>query len=136
MPRLTDDNYLNQRELIEREWNHSDGHFARLTVVDQYTLHTYYRPSKKLSDQEALEHRHIVTSSQPSLPQRAGKAFAHFISALTAPQPKPVVTPYRRRRRGPYQVRVASIVRPDVDFDKLARVLLDIVRDQAAKAKR
>lgn len=130
MPRLIDSTYLSQRELLKREWTHSDGHFARLSFADQHALHAYYLPSKNLSDQESLEHRRSVTIAQPSLPQRAGKSFAHFINALTAPQPKPVITPYRQRRRGPYQVRAAGLIRPDVDFDKIARVLLEVAQER------
>ena len=79
-----------------------------------------------------------MTANWPSLPHRAGKAHAEFtkvIAQLEAPPPPPKRTPGRRRTNKSYIIRTEGLVRPDVDFDKLARVLLAIARDQAEKKK-
>lgn len=91
-----------------------------------------------LTDDQASTYRQAVTAKWPSLPRRAGKAYAKFtkvITRLEATPPPPKRTPGRRRKKKLYVVRTEGVVRPDVDFDKLARVLLVIARDKAEKKK-
>ncbi|KTS91138.1 hypothetical protein NS183_05660 [Microbacterium testaceum] len=91
-----------------------------------------------LTDDQAIAHRQAVTAKWPSLPHRAGKAYAEFtkvIAQLEAAPPQPKKIPGRRRTNKSYVIRTEGLVRPDVDFDKLARVLLAIARDEAEKKK-
>ena len=74
----------------------------------------------------------------PSLPHRAGKAYAEFtkvIAQLEAAPPQPKRPSGGRRTNKAYVIRTEGVVRPDVDFDKLARVLLAIARDEAEEKK-
>jgi hypothetical protein len=130
VPRLTDSAYLKKRNLLVKSWR--DAPCSRLDAMDQYALHRYFAPTKDLSDREALERRRAVTAKLPSLPQEAGKAWACFEAARAAPAPVHVAVPYGRRRgkNQDFEVRVSAVLRPDVDFKRLARVLLDIVRER------
>jgi hypothetical protein len=101
-------------------------------------LHEYYEPSTDLTNDQAITYRQAVTAKWPSLPQRAGKAYAEFtkvIARLEATPPPAKRTPGRRRTNKSYVIRTDALVRPDVDFDKLARVLLAIAQDEAEKKK-
>lgn len=101
-------------------------------------LHKYYEPSVDLTEDQSIASRQAVTAKWPSLPQRAGKAYAEFvrvIAQLEAAPPRAKRIPGRRRTNKSYVIRTEGLVRPDVDFDKLARVLLAIARDEAEKKK-
>ncbi|MDT0117521.1 hypothetical protein Q9R20_11025 [Microbacterium sp. PRF11] len=89
-----------------------------------------------LTEVQAIRYRQAVTAKWPSLPQRAGKAFAEFIKVieqLGATPPPPKRPAGRRRTIKSYVIRAEGLVRTDVDFDKLARVLLAVAQDQAEK---
>jgi len=89
-----------------------------------------------LTDDQASGYRHAVTTKGPSLPQRAGKSYAEFhkvIAQLEATPPPPTRSASRRRTNKSYVIGTEGLVRPDVDFDKPARVLLAVAQDQAEK---
>lgn len=134
MPRLTNAVYLDQRALLVREWDHADGHFARLSVMDQFALHRFFGPFIQMSDHEALQYRFKITSAEPSLPSKAGKAFVRFSTALTTPRP----VAFRKVKgvKRDYHVRVEGLVRPDIDFDKLARALLAFAKEKVDHERR
>ena len=97
-----------------------------------------YQPSMDLPEDQAVTYRQAVTAKWPSLPHRAGKAYAQFskvIAQLESAPPPPKKTPGRRRTNKSFVIRTEALVRPDVDFDKLSRVLLAIARDKAEKKK-
>lgn len=136
MPRLTNLTYLANRQLLASHWAQDEYGWSNLSFEDQCTLHEYYQPSMDLTDDQAIGYRQAVTEKWPSLPQRAGKAYAEFtkaIAQLEATPPPPKRPAGRKRTNKSYVIRTEGLVRPDVDFDKLARVLLDIARDQAEK---
>ena len=139
MPRITNSDYLAHRKNLSDNWKRSELGWSKLNFKDQCTLHEYYEPSMDLTDDQAITYRQAVTAKWPSLPHRAGKAYAEFtkvIARLEAAPPQQKRPPGRRRTNKSYAIRTEGLVRPDVDFDKLARVLLDIARDQAEKKKR
>lgn len=77
MPRLTDADYLSQRKKLRSDWfdHHAHG-FSYLSSREQYDLHRYFAVAKLFGEEELLAHRAEVTKTDPSLPQRAGRAFA------------------------------------------------------------
>ncbi|MDT3346074.1 hypothetical protein [Microbacterium aquilitoris] len=105
--------------------------------MDQFALHQFFVPSKDLTNQAALAHRRAVTAASPSLPHQAGKAFRRFQKLLISPPPRRVVVPHNARRRATqdYRVKVAGELRPNIDFERLARILIDIV-DEREREKR
>lgn len=136
MPRTTNGAYLKRRSTLTDSWTRHEYGWSNLSFEDQCTLHDYYKPSMGLTEDPAISYRQAVTAKWPSLPHRAGKAYAEFtkvIAQLEAAPPQPKRIPGRRRTNKSYAIRTEGLVRPDVDFDKLARVLLDIARDQAEK---
>lgn len=72
------------------------------------------------ADGEALTHRVAISRAQPSLPQRAGRAWKQL---STQPQQQAMS---RRERR----IYVRGIRRADPDMTKLARALIQYHRDQ------
>jgi hypothetical protein len=50
--------------------------FTCLSYNEQIELHDFYQPSKDWTNQEALEHRQLISQQQPSLPNRVGKHYA------------------------------------------------------------
>jgi hypothetical protein len=50
--------------------------YSAISVRQQWDIHAYFQPSKDLSNIELRQHRRDVTTHDPSLPQRAGKALA------------------------------------------------------------
>ncbi|SIS15102.1 hypothetical protein [Microbacterium sp. RURRCA19A] len=136
MPRITNSDYLAHRKTLPDNWKRSEQGWSKLNFEDQCTLHEYYEPSMDFTDDQAIAYRQAVTAKWPSLPHRAGKAYAEFtkiIARLEATPPPPKKTPGRRRTNKSYVIRTEGLVRPDVDFDKLARVLLAIARDKDEK---
>jgi len=136
MPRLTDSDYLHHRQLLTEAWVEED--FAYLQIVEQQELLDYYHPAEAFTDVEALAYRRAVTARHPELPQQAGRAFAHLVEIVetrTRDLPHPKAPVQLRRRKGPYTVRTAGLVRAKPDFDKLARVLLDVAKQNIATGK-
>lgn len=138
MPRLTNTTYLANRSTLGKYWHRNELGWSKLSFENQSTLHEYYEPSMDLTEDQAIAYRQAVTAKWPSLPHRADRAYAEYnkvIAQLEAAPPQPRRTPGRRRTNKSYVIRTEALVRPDVDFDKLARVLLAIARDEAEKKK-
>lgn len=142
MPRLTDATYLKQRRALVDDWIEGGGTFALVTPMEQLTLHEYYCPAEHLTDHEALAHRRHAGHETPSLPQRAGKAYTNRLKVLAiniaqtelAWQRKrraPVRKKYQRDERG--EVRVRATMRPQPNYDLLAKALLEHARDETEK---
>lgn len=74
MPRLTDPAYLLLRCELSDAWDSDPTTLFLLSALDQWALHDYFRLSENLSDAGSLEHRQAVSTSDPTLPQRAGRA--------------------------------------------------------------
>lgn len=131
MPRLTDAAYLSQRNLLVGEVDQQRGRLIHLDIGDQVVLHDFFQPSRTMTDQEALAYRRRMTEAWPSLPHQAGRAYSRLLQQpLTRPQPAVVNRGGRAGKRKRLEVRAAGQVRADIDFDKLARVLVAIARER------
>ena len=107
--------------------------FGSLTPGDQRALHDYFQPSKDLPPEVRLAHRATVTAARPSLPHQAGRALSKL---RNPPDALPVhrqsggqiraVTSGRGRQRN---ITVRAVLRPEIDYPKLARALLMLARD-------
>lgn len=129
MPRLTNQDYLDNRELLRRDWFERGGvAFIQLDARDQQLLHRYYAPTRECSETEALRFRAEVSAGERSLPQRAGRAFAHIEPLLLEDWPifrnmtQPV--PSRQART----IVAYGLLRPEIDLEKLARVMQELAR--------
>ncbi len=130
MPRLTDHNYLATHHELHDVWNSDPTSLFLLNGLEQWALHEYYSFSEKLSDNGLLEHRREVATSDPSLPQRAGRALAQWrikIAALIRYR-EHVPVPRSKAKGNPYQIRVFAEMQPTLDPARIAKVLLSYER--------
>lgn len=128
MPRLTNRAYLLQRRHLREHWlDELRRAFFLLSPSEQWALHAYYLPSMKLDDTTLLEHRQDISSYDPSLPQRAGRALSRlnlifrrlddYRDAINA-RPKP-------KKGAAYELRILSEVHPEIDIDEFVKILLN-----------
>lgn len=125
MPRLTDRDYCCRRTLLTVLYEQRDSAFIGLTTVEQRALHDYYVPSLQLEPAELKTHRRAITKLDPTLPQRAGRAWAH-LEQLQSTKRAPVINAGTGRVR---HIRALGVIRPEPDYDKFTRALLSIARD-------
>lgn len=85
----------------------------------QWDLHRFFLPTVTLEESELASYRIYITKLERSLPHKAGKQFkalcgAHIQKAAAA--------------QGSSQVQVRPIMKPEPDFQKLARALMMLAR--------
>lgn len=141
MPRLTNSDYIAAHEYLHKIWKRDNGMFALLSYTDQMTLHDYFVPAKKLSKEDLLTHRTIMTRASPSLPHRAGKVLVRcrqsieearlLVSTSTYPQ-----LAAARPSAGDRRVIVTSVARDTPDMRKLVRALILISNEEMAKEQK
>lgn len=86
MPRKNNQTYLAQRAVVQREWfERYGGALPYLSRSEQLELHRYFATTRDLFDEAALIYRRRISSGNPSLPQRAGRAFANLERAIANP---------------------------------------------------
>ncbi|GEM_PF-926340 len=133
MPRLTTLDYLNHRAALRKEWFENNGYaFASLTPTQQFHLHDYYAFTKELAPLDVLEHRKRVSVGKSSLPQQAGRAFTHirpFLDLEIIPQaPRAKADRRRTWTAGKRRVKVFSLVKPELDPEQFARILIEAAK--------
>ena len=127
MTRLTHTTYKCQHHQLRREWLDRHGFaFTMLSPTEQILIHDFYEPSKLLTDRQLRAHRAAITRARPSLPHQAGKAFVRITPFLDV-VPAPLRSPGRGK---PYSVKVTSLVNPQIDPARLAKILIDITRER------
>jgi len=102
--------------------------YAELSAANQWYIHDYFQPSIDMPDMELLEHRRHVSAQRPSLAQSAGKACVMLIRYEAAWQEQVRVNQQRQldRRLRPSNgrvIEVRSVVRPQVDMNKLLKAI-------------
>lgn len=130
MPRLTNLTYLQQHELLRLSRGEKHLGFALLSPTEQWDLFRYYLPHQAHPDQALLEHRVQVAALDPSLPQRAGRAFHHWrrieatlpsYQAWVAKQPQSISQKDRR-------IKVFSEVNPELDPKQFAEIIIELAK--------
>lgn len=76
MPRITHLYYSAQREQLCQIWAFSSHKFSLLTPKEQWDLHKHYALTEDMTGPELRLHRRLMKRVDPSLPQRAGRAYA------------------------------------------------------------
>ena len=140
MPRLSNRDYLIQRQYLVEEWLGRDGgSFGNLPYQHQIDLHDFYAPAEPMTDLEATRHRAAMTKAFPSLPQKAGRAY-QAIRAAVSGLPNQLVDAHRIATTGlakiggrSRSIRVAAIARPKPDHRILARMLLNMTKQDNAE---
>lgn len=140
MPRLSDDSYLRQRNLLVEEWQRGGHNLTLLSPSEQWDLHGCFAPAETFSDVEALKQRRDVSVQNMSLPQRAGRAYVQFqrkaterVERLASQPPHQAVKRIGHKRH--YEVTSHVLVKPQPDFSLLARALLELVRLDKARER-
>lgn len=116
MPRLTPSTYLIHHQQLKTVWETHQYWFAALSPNDQWALHQFYKPSVNLTATELLAHRRAVTAADPSLPHRAGRAYAK----LSHGERSRAIAGTASSRA----ITVRSVVRPEPDLRLLAKVYI------------
>lgn len=121
MPKLTNREYFLRHNVLARLWDKDKRAYYYLSYQQQRDLHDYYVPTRPLSELELMAHRKRVTKQNPSLPQRAGRAFgAMYRGEFT---PVPVTT-----GRGDKQVFIRGLASPELDIAKLSKLLSSMLK--------
>jgi len=144
VPRLSNRDYVINRKFLQDAWEHFPSVFTRLSYNEQIELHNFYQPSKDWTDEEAINHRKLISQRQPSLPNRVGKHFVRIDQHAKALQDylanrtaQPVlVTATPSRAKGTRNIRVQGLARPEPDLMRLAVALLEVARDMQAEQDR
>lgn len=133
MPRLINQSNLLQCHQVRDHWHDaSKNAFFLLTPTEQWTLFTYFAPSEKLTDDELIIHREDISSYDPSLPQRAGRALSKLWAASerleeyraqVIPMPRP-----RTAKNAEKRIVIFSEVHPVIDPARFAQIFLDDMR--------
>lgn len=114
MAKLLDDEYLVRSAMLHRVWEHNPRAYSFLTHQQQRDLHDYFLMSQSMTNEELLAHRKRVSRSDPSLPQRAGRA----LKELLRPTPKPAKS----------KASISPLAKPEIELEKLAGALLDLAK--------
>lgn len=137
MPRLTHNQYCEHRSFLRDAWLHGMGPYGNFTPREQWDLHAYFAPTKKMSDAELRQYRKDKTEADPSLPQRAGKIMSRFydehhaLKYAVAPMPAVVAAgkgASKRLRKADRRVTVKAVVKPEVDMDSMKKAMRELVR--------
>jgi hypothetical protein len=148
VPRLTNDKYYDRHRFLCLAWKEFPALYTILPPTAQWDIHRFYKPTADITKEELLAYRKQVSKDYPSLPNRAGQYFSRmyvlfrvafesgqgdirkFHGAIREAQPGRNHTPALPKTR---RIHVASIVNPEIDLHRLARALIDLESQQAAK---
>lgn len=137
MPRLTDHTYSTIYQELHSVWVSDPTSIFLLNALEQRALHEYFRFSESLTGTHLIEHRRVVSAENPSLLQRAGRAFRrlHLLQPalgtyVAARQAAPV-----RTKNTPTNMAVFAEVRPDIDPEQIAKILIDVMYEHLARER-
>lgn len=141
MPRLAAIDYLRQRAALREEWFTRDAYaFAALSPTEQFAIHDYYEPTKNRPPLGLIAHRKNITARRPSLPQRAGRAFARIRPFLNLP-PEPFKPELAERRARTWSARdrhvyVQSLVKSILNPAEFTKIIMDLAKQGSPPGRR
>lgn len=127
MSRLTNQQYLACRARLHTIWQTGRIAYSVATVPRQWELHRYYQTQVDAPDDVLIANRQVLTTADPSLPNRAGKTYAAVVHeyAYRAAH-APVVVSAGSGSRKERTIMVRAVARPKPDLAKLANALLQV----------
>ncbi len=148
MSRTPDLELLGRRDLLVICWEHVQSIYGPLDPMAQRELHRLCRPAETLTDDEFLEHKRATLEVGPSLAQRAGKhynvnftkykQYADIFGGTHVGQiHRAIQIEHTRANADPtqkYSMVVRPISRPENDYDKFAKALIEFARQEDQKA--
>lgn len=99
------------------------GAYSLLSSKEQWDLHNFYLVTQDVTDSELRLHRQVVKQVDPSLPQRAGRAYAKL------KQGNWKQVDYAVTSKG-HAIVVRSVVKPKPDLYKLSRAVIALQRSR------
>jgi hypothetical protein len=148
MPRVTFNQYLDQRAFLRLTWEEFDQLYSLLPTHQQWQLHRYYQPLSKHTDEQLKQYRAHVSQVEPAVPAQAGRLYAKLnrvyetaIKEARARQQhsRPERSrPSGRKTRaaaGSTRITVRAIARPEPDLKKLSLALLEVAKQRAQEHK-
>lgn len=125
MPRLTHSDYYLRHTLLSLLWDEVILAYGQLSYAEQQALHWFFLPTCELDLTELTAYRSYVTKLEPSLPQRAGRAYVRLSQALVTGRPLPASNQVVVHNR---TIKLHAIARPDINVAKLARTYVELAR--------
>ena len=148
MPRVTFQQYLDQRAFLRVAWEEFDQLYSLLPAPQQWQLHRSYKPLANHTEEELSAYRAHVSEHEPSLPAQAGRLYAKVhrvydtaIEKAKAHQQHPepararAATGRTRVGSGTRQITVRAVARPEPDLKKLSLALLEVARKMGEEQK-
>lgn len=152
MPRTTSQKHFDRHHLLRELWLFVPSIYSTLLPTQQWEMHRLYAPDRFLEDEEIVDHVKKVAEIEPSLPNRVGKHWKRIsqlydwasksangpedwdgihralVRARVMGQVSLGEVPQRSRHKAGYVIRVAPVVNPEPNYDKLAYALLEQVK--------
>ena len=145
MPRISTMEYRASHHRLKESLTELPQAMMSLPANEQWLLHSFFVPTRDLSDQELNAHRKVISKEQPSLPHKAGRALTHLNQncgvAMTAANGDPArmrqllvqmggtIAPISRStRKGRRAIRVNSVLRAEPDATLVAQAVLSLTR--------
>lgn len=133
MPRVTYETYRKRHLILRQLWSEYQGLFTLISPLEQWALHEYYLCNEKATEESLLAYYQQIKSTQPSLPHRAGKAYAEFGRRILAGRPAQNEPANAPQYKGGKVLAVRSLVRPQPDVDLLVNTLIAMAERRAAE---
>ena len=126
MPRVTYETYRKRHLILRQIWSEQHGLFILISPMEQWALHEYYLCAESATEESLLAYYQRIKSTQPSLPHRAGKAYAELGRQLQTKRP---VQQIRKGVEGKNAkvLNVRPLVQPTVDVDAYIQAVMQIV---------
>jgi len=117
----------------------------------QWQVHRFYRPAERLTKDELITHRQLVTNEEPTLPTEAGKGYARmravfhyalrrakgseqrFHYEVMRQAATQTSQPYLRTRR---RLRIGSVMHPEIHMDAYVPAVGALILELARKEER
>lgn len=135
MPRLTHNQYCMHRSFLLDAWLDHYTAYNAFSQNEQWDLHRFFAPTKRLTNNELRQYRKAKTLEDPSLPHRAGKLMTRFYDAYhevmhAKTLARKVPAQSRVKSTRDMNIVVRSVVNPEPDFEELIRRAIAVLKDQ------
>jgi len=128
MARLTNHQYLRNHELLRVGRDAAEPGFVLLSASEQWDLFQFYLPHSPKSHASLLRHRAEISRLDPSLPQRAGRAFMKLrrIEERLPAYREYAASQPRIKKNAQKNIVLFSEVHPEVNAEAYARAVIAV----------
>src|SRR5206468_1643588 len=118
-----------RKQLAHEHVTHEAKAFTLLSPDEQWDLYGYFKPHHHLTEAELKDHHVAIAKQDPSLPQRAGRAFKKLEPILNLPddeRSQSAAVQHNLLGGSP----IGPLVRSEIDHKKIASGLIGLARAQ------